>query len=41
VALQREAHLVGRHAAAVVSHFDQLEPARVEPNHDLIRAGVE
>ena len=30
VALERQAHFVGRHAAAVVGDLDQLEPARAE-----------
>jgi hypothetical protein len=41
VPLEREAHLVRRHPAAVVGHFDQLEPARRQPHRDLRRSGVE
>ena len=41
VALEREAHLVRAHAAAVVGDLDQLEPAGVKPHRNLPRAGVE
>ena len=41
MALEREAHLVRRHPAAVVGDLDQLEPAGVKPDGDLVRAGVE
>ena len=41
VPLERQAHLVRRHSGPVVGHFDQLQPARAQPDGDLIRAGVE
>jgi hypothetical protein len=39
--LEREAHFVRRHAEPVIRHLDQLEPAGVEADADLSRAGVE
>ena len=34
--LEREAHLVRAHPAAVVGNFDELEPARVEPDRTCV-----
>ena len=39
--LERQAHLVRRHSAAVVGDLDQLESAGRKAHPDLSRAGVE
>ena len=39
--LERKAHLLRFHAATVIGHLDQLEPAGLEPDRDLPSAGVE
>ena len=39
--LQREAHFGERHSAAIVGHFDELEPARDEPYPDRCGSGVQ
>ena len=39
--LEREAHLVRAHSAAVISDFDKVESARPKPHRQLSRARVE
>ncbi len=39
--LQRQRHLVRRHAATVIGHVDQVEPARRQPHGHRGRAGVQ
>jgi hypothetical protein len=41
VTLEREAHLVRAHPAAVVAHFNELESARGKAHGQLSRAGIE
>jgi hypothetical protein len=41
MALEREPHFVGSHSAAVVGHFDELEPACAKPDADQARSGIE
>ena len=41
VPLEREAHLVRRHAAAVVGDLDQLQPARGKTHRHMSRAGIQ
>ena len=41
VPLRRKSHLIRRHSAAVVGHFDAIEPAFVEGDGDPPRAGID
>ena len=41
MAFQRESDFVRRHAAAVVGHFDQVEPAARQPHGYVLRAGID
>ena len=41
VPFKRQRHLVGRHAAAIVGHLDQVQPARGKTHGDLRRPRVD
>ena len=41
VAFQRQRDFIGPHAAAVIGHFDQVQPALREAHGDVGRAGID